>query len=153
MNGGAAGICGGQKRTGKHAILLNDKRTAALKILIVVDKPRDALELVRHVPGIPCVNIGNFGRVGDRRQRRPLTDNFSASEEELNSCGKSRKRSAARFRFCRRCPKRSETILIRKRGKSMLQNALILAFVYYIVYLLDCGWPGTQLGVRCLSPF
>jgi mannose/fructose/N-acetylgalactosamine-specific phosphotransferase system component IIB len=63
--------------------LLNDKRTAGLKILIVVDKPSDALELIRQVSGIPCVNIGNFGRVGDRRQRRALTDNFSASEEEL----------------------------------------------------------------------
>lgn len=63
--------------------LLKDKRTAGLKILIVADKPRDALELVRQVAGIPCVNIGNFGRVGDRRQRRQLTDNFSASPEEL----------------------------------------------------------------------
>ena len=52
-----------------------------MKILIVVDKPSDALELIRQVSGIPCVNIGNFGRVGDRRQRRALTDNFSASEE------------------------------------------------------------------------
>ena len=54
-----------------------------MEILIVVDKPCDALKLVRQVPGIPCVNIGNFGRVGDRRGRRALTDNFSASEEEL----------------------------------------------------------------------
>ncbi|MCH1939210.1 PTS system mannose/fructose/N-acetylgalactosamine-transporter subunit IIB [Holdemania massiliensis] len=63
--------------------LLNDKRIADMKILIVADKPKDALELVRQVPGIPCVNIGNFGRVGDRHQRRSLTENFSASEEEL----------------------------------------------------------------------
>lgn len=71
-------------KTVREAVsLFHDKRTAGLKILIVVDKPRDALKLVRQVPGIPCVNIGNFGRVGDRRGRRALTDNFSASEEEL----------------------------------------------------------------------
>ena len=77
------GIKAAVKSVREAVSLLNDKRTAGLKILIVTDKPRDALELVRQVPGIPCVNVGNFGRVGERSQRRRLTDNFSASEEEL----------------------------------------------------------------------
>lgn len=41
-------------KTVREAVsLFHDKRTAGLKILIVVDKPCDALKLVRQVPGIP----------------------------------------------------------------------------------------------------
>lgn len=41
-------------KTVREAVsLFHDKRTAGLKILIVVDKPCDALKLVRQVPGFP----------------------------------------------------------------------------------------------------
>ena len=95
-------------KTVREAVsLFHDKRTAGLKILIVVDKPRDALKLVRQVPGIPCVNIGNFGRVGDRRGRRALLTISQPVKKSWNSCGKSPNPSAARCRCCRRCPKKT----------------------------------------------
>ena len=47
--------------------LLNDPRASELKVLLIANNPDDTLKLIESVPGIPKVNIGNYGRVASRR--------------------------------------------------------------------------------------
>ena len=47
--------------------LLNDPRSAELKVLLIANNPEDVLKLLQNVPGIPKINIGNYGRVVSRR--------------------------------------------------------------------------------------
>lgn len=45
--------------------LLNNPKSESLKILVVVDKPEDALKIVKDVKDIPLVNLGNYGRMNN----------------------------------------------------------------------------------------
>lgn len=51
--------------------LLKDPRAEALKILLLVDSPEDALKIVKNVEGIPFLNIGNYGRVAKEKPGKP----------------------------------------------------------------------------------
>ncbi|AWV25828.1 PTS mannose transporter subunit IIB [Citrobacter youngae] len=43
--------------------LLNDPRVDKMKLLVLVASPHDAVEVVKNIPGVPYVNVGNYGRV------------------------------------------------------------------------------------------
>lgn len=53
--------------------LLNDPRCENMKLLILVNNPRDALTMVQQVKGIPFVNVGNYGRVAPEKPGMPRT--------------------------------------------------------------------------------
>ena len=46
---------------------LNDPRCQPLKVLVLVNSPKDALNLVSRVPGIEKINVGNYGRVAPKK--------------------------------------------------------------------------------------
>lgn len=61
----------------KAKTLLNDPRAASLKILVVVNSPADALFVAETIPGVPKVNLGNYGRAdlsGEPREK--MNDNI-----------------------------------------------------------------------------
>lgn len=72
-------------KTVKGAIQqLNDPRAAGLSIFVVVNCPEDAYEIIKNVPGIPYMNVGNFGRVNkDKMNRKTYADSLYANDEEI----------------------------------------------------------------------
>ena len=65
---------------------LNDPRARPLSIFVVVNCPKDALEIVENVQNIPYVNVGNFGRVNkDKMNRKQYSDSLYANEEEIQT--------------------------------------------------------------------
>ncbi|NCB33989.1 MAG: PTS mannose/fructose/sorbose transporter subunit IIB [Erysipelotrichia bacterium] len=72
-------------RSVKDAIAqLNDPRSSALSIFVVVNCPADALEIVKNVKDIPYVNVGNFGRINkDKMNRRTFADSLYANDDEV----------------------------------------------------------------------
>ena len=45
--------------------VLNDPRSDAMKIMVIVNNAADARRLVEQVPGIKTLNVANFGRITD----------------------------------------------------------------------------------------
>ena len=64
---------------------LNDPRAAHLEIFVVVNCPEDALKIIKNVPGVPLLNVGNFGRVGKEKMNRnhQLTSNLYVNDQEI----------------------------------------------------------------------
>ncbi len=66
--------------------LLNDPRAKDFVVLVLVNSPEDAVELVNRVPGIPFVNIGNYGRIAPEKpgmKRKTFANNIYADEIEV----------------------------------------------------------------------
>lgn len=72
-------------KTVKETIqLLNDPRCESMSILVIVDNPGDALEIAASVPGIPEINVGNYGRQEkEANHRRNLSTALFANDEEI----------------------------------------------------------------------
>lgn len=66
-----AGIKTAIKSMEDSITLLNDPRCEAMKILVLVNNPKDALEIVTHVKDIPFINVGNYGRVAPEKKDMP----------------------------------------------------------------------------------
>lgn len=47
--------------------LLNDPRLAPHNTMVIVSTPQDLLTILDAVPGIPLVNIGNYGRIAPKQ--------------------------------------------------------------------------------------
>ena len=65
--------------------LINDPRSDKLKILLIVANPVDLLKMVEQVKGIPRINIGNYGRIAEKKgnlQRCAYGSNLYAYEDE-----------------------------------------------------------------------
>lgn len=65
--------------------LINDPRSDKLKILLIVADPADLLKLVEQVKEIPRINIGNYGRIAEKKgdlQRCAYGSNLYAYEDE-----------------------------------------------------------------------
>lgn len=90
--------------TAKVAIVTVDKMIAMMQnpkasgysILVVVSRPEDLLKIVKSVPGIEKINVGNYGRAAEERggAKRPaygdnlyLYDDEAAILKEVASCG------------------------------------------------------------------
>lgn len=66
--------------------LVNDPRAEGLKILLIVSRPEDLLTVVNSVKGIPCINVGNYGRIAPKHgleQRKTYASNLYAYDDEV----------------------------------------------------------------------
>lgn len=66
--------------------LLNDPRCENMKLLILVNNPKDALTMVQQVKGIPFVNVGNYGRVAPEKPgmpRKAYGNNIYCDDQEV----------------------------------------------------------------------
>jgi PTS system mannose-specific IIB component len=65
---------------------LNDPRCEPLKVLVLVNSPKDALKLAKNVKGIPFINVGNYGRVAPKKpnmDRARFDNNLYCDPEEV----------------------------------------------------------------------
>ena len=64
--------------------LMNNPKSANLKIMVVVNKPADALKIAQNVPNIPLINLGNYGRVGaeNMKSKKQLSKNIFVTEDD-----------------------------------------------------------------------
>lgn len=62
--------------------LLSDPRIEGRKVLLLVNNPTDALTLIKNAPGIPEVNVGNFGMFSNDKSRTTLSTSFAVNTEE-----------------------------------------------------------------------
>ncbi|BDR56974.1 PTS system mannose/fructose/N-acetylgalactosamine-transporter subunit IIB [Xylocopilactobacillus apis] len=70
----------------KSIDLLNNPKSKSLKILVIVDKPLDALKIAKNVTDIPLINLGNYGRVNGEKmkEKKQLSKNvFINKNDEL----------------------------------------------------------------------
>ena len=69
------------------AATLNDPRCEPLKVLVLVNTPGDALELIgKLTTEVPFINIGNYGRVAPKKpglERSRLDNNLYCDTEEI----------------------------------------------------------------------
>lgn len=63
--------------------LLQDPRMGALKVLVLVKTPADAVSIAEAVSGIEAVNVGNFGLFNDGNERKTIAYTINATEGEL----------------------------------------------------------------------
>lgn len=65
--------------------LLNDTRCEAMKILVIVSQIEDLISVLKNVSGISLVNIGNYGRIAQKRpdvNRKTYRSNLYLYPEE-----------------------------------------------------------------------
>lgn len=63
--------------------LLNDPRTEALKILVVLNNVEDAKVLCQRVKNISLLNVGNYGRAdGNTAEKEKITDNLFLTKKD-----------------------------------------------------------------------
>lgn len=51
--------------------LLKDPRAGSLKIMVLVNNPKDAVVIIDEVKDIPFVNVGNYGRIAPEVEGKP----------------------------------------------------------------------------------
>lgn len=64
--------------------LLNNPKADKLKIMVVVNKPQDALKIAQNVPNIPLINLGNYGRVDSENmsEKKQLSKNIFVTAKD-----------------------------------------------------------------------
>lgn len=64
--------------------LMNNPKSANLKIMVIVNKPEDALKIAKNVSNIPVINLGNYGRVGSENMngKEQLSKNIFVTEKD-----------------------------------------------------------------------
>lgn len=65
--------------------LLNDPRMSKVNALVIVDSPQDLLKIVKNVENISKINIGNYGRVAEKKegiQRKSYGPNLYLYDDE-----------------------------------------------------------------------
>lgn len=69
--------------------VLNDSRAKALRILIVVNNPKDARKIVEKVNDVPYVNISNYGLLSrDLSSKKKVTDTIYVTYEDIEEFDK-----------------------------------------------------------------
>lgn len=73
------------KPVGEAISLLNNPKSANMRLLVLTKTVKDALEVYKNAPGVEYVNIGNAGRFtsGDGTERTILCRSVSLTPEEL----------------------------------------------------------------------
>lgn len=66
-----AGVKVAIKGIEEAAALIHDPRSESLQMLVLVDSPEDALELVKNISGVDKINVGNYGRVAAEKPNQP----------------------------------------------------------------------------------
>lgn len=64
--------------------LLKDPRMEHLHVLILVNHPKDALQIIKAVENVPYVNVGNFGML-KKEGRTMLATSLAATPEEIET--------------------------------------------------------------------
>ncbi len=70
----------------KSIQMMNDPRAKGLKILLIVATPQDALKILQSVDEIDVINVGNYGRIAEKKageQRKSFGSNLYAHAEEV----------------------------------------------------------------------
>lgn len=83
-----AGIKTAIKTLDEGIALLSDPRCEAMKILVLVNSPEDAVKVVEKVPSIPYINIGNYGRIAPEKPgmpRKRFGNNIYCDDVEVKS--------------------------------------------------------------------
>ncbi|MBZ7673783.1 PTS system mannose/fructose/N-acetylgalactosamine-transporter subunit IIB [Klebsiella grimontii] len=64
--------------------VLNDPRSEAMKIMVIVNNAADARRLVEQVPGIKTLNVANFGRITDNlAAKKRISDTVYVTPEDV----------------------------------------------------------------------
>ena len=78
------GIKVGLKTVRGAVEVLNNPQMAQYQVLVIVSSPQDAAQIAAQVPGIPRVNLGNYGRLNREQQhRQTLRSSVYLNEEEI----------------------------------------------------------------------
>jgi PTS system mannose-specific IIB component len=67
-------------------VLLNDPRAVSMKIMVLVNNPRDAVSIIEKVKDIPFINVGNYGRIAPDvpgKPRKAYGRNIYCNEMEV----------------------------------------------------------------------
>lgn len=70
----------------KSINIINDPRAKNLKILLIVATPQDALKILEKVEDIEVINVGNYGRIAEKKageNRKSYGSNLYAHAEEI----------------------------------------------------------------------
>lgn len=70
----------------KSIKIINDPRAEHLKILLIVANPQDALRILKEVKDIDVINVGNYGRIAEKKvgeDRKSYGSNLYAHTEEI----------------------------------------------------------------------
>jgi PTS system mannose-specific IIB component len=63
--------------------LLKDERLINKRVMVIVKRPKDALRIVKIIPGIPFVNVGNCGFLGDTAGVKDYIKYIRLSDSDL----------------------------------------------------------------------
>jgi PTS system mannose-specific IIB component len=63
--------------------LLKDDRLADKRVMVIVKRPKDALRIVKVLPGISAVNVGNCGFLGDTTGVKEVVSHIRLSESDI----------------------------------------------------------------------
>lgn len=68
----------------KAADLINDPRTASMKILVLSNNPKDIYEVLQKINEKPLLNLANYGRIGGGplSEKRKLTETVYVTNED-----------------------------------------------------------------------
>lgn len=65
--------------------VLSDPRAHAMKVLLIVNNPADALRLCRALDDVELFNVGNYGLVAGSAGKRKLADTFYVDDADAAS--------------------------------------------------------------------
>lgn len=86
MMAAPAGIKTAIKTIDESIALINDLRATSLKIMILVNNPKDAVTIIEQVKNIPFINVGNYGRIAPDvpgKPRKAYGRNIYCNEMEV----------------------------------------------------------------------
>lgn len=64
--------------------ILNDPRSEAMKIMVIVNNAADARRLVEQADGIKTLNVANFGRITDNlAAKKRISDTVYVTPEDV----------------------------------------------------------------------
>lgn len=75
----------------KAISFVNDPRAEALSILVIVSNPDDLLHIASEAKGAARVNVGNYGRIAEKRgaeQRTKYNQNLYCYDDEVETLKK-----------------------------------------------------------------
>lgn len=81
-----AGIKTAIKSVNDAILLLRDPRCESMKILLLVNNPKDAVTVLENISGITYINVGNYGRVAPENpgmKRKAYGNNIYCDDEEV----------------------------------------------------------------------
>ncbi len=86
MMAAPAGIKTAIKTIEESIVLINDPRATSLKIMVLVNNPKDAVTIIEQVKNIPFINVGNYGRIAPDvpgKPRKAYGRNIYCNEMEV----------------------------------------------------------------------